>query len=249
MGTAILEELQRRSKRIQTWVKVLGLSVIGLVVAPVIYFAITGLVGLIVAAVVGLVAVNLLPVVAMKFANWKLKAIKAEASENPIETMQKVVDEREAEHKHFGDKLELEQAGIDTFANKVVTFKAKYPQDAPKFEEQLAARRESIRLKRLKYIELGKSIQVAKGQIERAQAIWDMSNLALASEAADRATTLNTYQRIRTEVAMDSVINRMNLSFADMQRAMDDAQIQSIEHDPSSTLEVLPSHVKENIQR
>ena len=45
-------------------------------------------IGLVIAAIVGLAIVMFTPVVAIKFANWRLQAIKAESRANPIETLQ-----------------------------------------------------------------------------------------------------------------------------------------------------------------
>ena len=60
------------------WIKVGLIGLFALVVSPIIFMVVKGLLGLLVAATVGLVAVNLAPVVSMKIANWKIKAIVAE---------------------------------------------------------------------------------------------------------------------------------------------------------------------------
>lgn len=57
------------------------------IISPIIFFAVKGLIGLALAGLIGLTIVNFAPVVAMKFANWKVKAITHEAKQNPIEKM------------------------------------------------------------------------------------------------------------------------------------------------------------------
>lgn len=81
-------DLEQKRKRIEGLVKIGGLCVIGLVVAPFIFLTIQGLLGLVLAAGISFTAINFVPWYAAKVANWRLKAIKHEASKNPIETLQ-----------------------------------------------------------------------------------------------------------------------------------------------------------------
>ena len=62
--------------------------VAGFLVAPYIWVAIGGLIGLIVAVVVILAAWMLRPVAFSFAANMRLKLIKSEAAKNPVETLQ-----------------------------------------------------------------------------------------------------------------------------------------------------------------
>jgi len=80
------------ANRWRTLVICIGVVVLGLIVAPVIFIAIYGLVGLTlalaIAAVVTLVGWATLPWLGTVAANWKLKLLKQEAAHNPVETMQ-----------------------------------------------------------------------------------------------------------------------------------------------------------------
>ena len=98
------EQRKARIKHLTT----LGLiAVTGLVVSPVIFLAIKGLVGLVVAGVIGLAIVQFTPVVAMKFANWKVKGIVAEAKENPIETLTNLLMEKRQAYDQFYHSVEV----------------------------------------------------------------------------------------------------------------------------------------------
>src|SRR4051812_46457614 len=79
---------EQRAKRLGSWVKVGSFVVLGLVVAPIVGLAIYGLMGIVVAALIGFTAIAVAPVVGMKLENAKLKALKAEARRNPVETLQ-----------------------------------------------------------------------------------------------------------------------------------------------------------------
>src|ERR1035441_6435880 len=87
MSTQTLTPEQRK-QRLETILKVVGVAVVGFIVAPFILQAIGGLIGLGVAAAIGFVGINFFSYFSMKVANWRLKAIKAEAMKNPCETLQ-----------------------------------------------------------------------------------------------------------------------------------------------------------------
>jgi hypothetical protein len=91
-----MNELEVKRKRIETAVKILALGVVGFFVAPFIFAAIGGMIGLAIAGVVGLVAINLAPSVAVAVANWRLKALKAVAAANPIETLENRYQDRQS---------------------------------------------------------------------------------------------------------------------------------------------------------
>ena len=89
-------DIELKRKRIETLVKYAALPVVGFFVAPFILVAIKGLIGLAVAAAVSLVVVNLAPAFAVTVANWRLKAIKAAAAMNPIETLENQYADKQA---------------------------------------------------------------------------------------------------------------------------------------------------------
>ena len=73
-----MDALDIRKARLSSAVK-WGLGIAAAVlISPVIFLAVQGLIGLALAGIVGLAIINFAPVLGMKFANWKLKAIKAD---------------------------------------------------------------------------------------------------------------------------------------------------------------------------
>ena len=97
--TTVERTPQQQASRWRTIVICVGAVILGLVVAPFIFVAIAGLVGLTVAlaiaAVVTLAGWALLPYAGMVAANWKIKLLKREASRNPVETMQNELKRRQ----------------------------------------------------------------------------------------------------------------------------------------------------------
>jgi hypothetical protein len=87
-------ELVQRKQRIKSIAQLGLLGFAGLLVSPFVFLAVKGVIGLALSAVIGLIIVNFAPVVGEVLGNAKIKAIKAEAARNPIETLQRQWGER-----------------------------------------------------------------------------------------------------------------------------------------------------------
>ena len=81
------QPLDPRARRWGVFAKYAALLVVGFAVAPFIWVAIGGLLGMIVAGVILLGTWMVLPAVEAAAANLRLKLIKGEASRNPVETL------------------------------------------------------------------------------------------------------------------------------------------------------------------
>ena len=113
---------EQKKKAIVKWGSIAAIGVVGLVVSPIIYFAIKGLFGLAVAAVMGAAVVFGAPPLLQKFANWKLKAMKSEAAANPIETFEREYTQRNAEIKLYSATLTGFLAELSTFVDQYEEF-------------------------------------------------------------------------------------------------------------------------------
>jgi len=209
------------------------------IISPVIFFAIKGLVGLVIAGVIGLAIVNFSPWLGVKFANWKIKAIKAEASKNPVETLQNVYIERQRQREVFKNQITNFRAKVSGFADKVETFKTSFPQDAPTFEKQLVQMRALLKRREQKYSRVKADLEKFAGVIQRADAIWQMGLAAAEMNAAAGVFDgEQMYERIKIETALDSVQESMNIAFSEMESDfMEGDDIVSIENNPSPSLQ------------
>lgn len=108
---------QARRKRIETIVKVAGLAVAGFVVAPFVYIAIQGLIGLTIAGFLSLCIIYATPVAASKLANWRLKLLKAEAMKNPVETLQNQYVKKTQALDDFREQIKIFSTQVLTFAD------------------------------------------------------------------------------------------------------------------------------------
>lgn len=217
-----LKELAVKKQRIASIAKWSLAAIAALLVAPVIFMVVTGAVGLISAAVVGLAVVNFAPAVSMKFANWKLKAIKAEANRNPIETLQNVFHVRMADKAAFKILITAFRTEVSGFADKVEVFKAQFPKDADKFARQLEGMNMLLARREAKYKHVKAELEQFEAEIQRADAIWQMSLAAQALNAAAGMESEDVYAKIKTETAIESVQHSLNKAFAEMQTELMD---------------------------
>jgi len=230
--------IEARKEKIATAVK-WGLGLLAaLVVSPIIFMVVKGLVGLAVAGVVGLALINFAPVVAMKFANWKLKAIKGEAARNPVETMQNVYQEKEAALAAFLRRIEDFAAEVANFADKLDGFKSEFPADAGKFEATLASMKRLLGVRRQRYTESKAMLASFAGEIRKAEAIWKMGLAAQAMTRAAGMTEDDFMQRLKAETAIDAVQSSLNRAMAELETSLMDEAPDALEHHPSNVIEM-----------
>lgn len=138
-----------------------------------------GLFALLLAIVMGLALVNFTPVIAMKFANWKLKAIKAEAAANPIETLQNLAQQEQQSL----DAAQLDLAGWDSDNQGMETGIAEYKRDFPgaqpsTMEETLAESKRCYGLAHQKYLDSVAALELFKVEIKRVDREWKLGQKA-----------------------------------------------------------------------
>lgn len=217
-------ELQRRRRRIVRGAQIALALVAGFVVAPVIFVAIKGAVGIAIAGALGIGVVNLAPVAGDKLANWRLRALKAEAGKNPIETLQRDYQQRQESLLHFRNAINAFSAAVQDFESKMDGFKAQFPKDAPKFEAQLVTMHKLLDVRRYRYREAKEALAEYESEITRADAIWKMGQEAAKMNAAAGMSDEDFVQKIKVETALDAVTNSMNTAFAELETSLIDEQ-------------------------
>lgn len=211
-------DLEQKRKQYEKIGKIGALGIAGFLVAPFIFFVIKGIIGLAIAAGVGLLLVNVgAPWFGSKLANWKLKALKHEASLNPIETLQNEHLSRMEKLQQFRDYIREFAAQVSTFAGKLDEFKEKFPKDAAQFDEQHQQMVALLSLRKNKYEEAKNNLSAFESEIQKAQAIWDMAQAAAKLNQAAGVNTDEFYAKIQVETALDSVQKSLGASFADLE--------------------------------
>ena len=165
---------EQKKKNAILAVKLLGGLGIGFVVAPFIFIAIQGIIGLIVAAAISFVCWKFTGWFAMKVGNWRLKAIKAEAMKNPIETLQNDFVRRQDALTKFRGSISKFTAEIANFADKLVGFNKQYPEEAEKFKGQLNKMKQLLSLRENKYREADRNLDEYINLIYASMKILDL---------------------------------------------------------------------------
>lgn len=228
-----LQELNKKRQQYATFVK-WGLVLLAIALAPFIMWAVKNLAIAAAAGAVGLAIVNFAPAVAMKFANWKLKAIKAEATKNPIETLQNVFRARTADKNAFRERITAFRSEVSGFADKVDLFKTQFPKDAERYVRQLEGMRNLLKRREQKYLQVKAELEQFELEIQRADAIWKMSLAAQAMNEAAGMESEDVYAKIKTETAIESVQQSLNLAFSEMETDL-------LESQPYETYVEIPS--------
>ena len=233
-------DTQAKRDRIALIAKI-GLGALGaLIISPIIFLVVKGIVGLIVAGVLGLALVNFAPVVAMKFANWKVKAIVGEARQNPIETLTNLLIVKRQAFQEFRTQVTNAATAEKDFAEKVRQFKIQYPARAPEFEGQLQSMHVLVEQKKVALQNAQIAIHQGEDKLKEMQAYWDMSQAAQRANAAANMDTGDLYEKLKADTACDAVFESMNKAFAqvDIASALETAPgIPNI----SSTLQITQS--------
>ena len=235
-----------KKQRLMTFIKWSVVLVACAVVAPVAYLAILGIAGVMVAGAIGLVGINLAPVVAMKLANLKIKAIVNEAKTNPIETLYVQSHEKRQASEVFKQSITAFSTEIKNFADQTKLFKTDYPEDAERFEKQLAAMHKLLQFRESRYRQLQVELDNFDKAIARAQAMWNMSQAAQKMNKMAGMETGDPFEKIKADSAINSVMSSMNKAFAEMETALlDNEEVQQasmmVTNDPRPTLTSLQS--------
>lgn len=213
-------DLDKTRHRWNLGIKVLLFLGLGFIVAPFIYTAIQGLIGLVVAAAVVLGVNFFVPVVADRAANLRINLIKSAAAKDPIPTLQRDYARRESALNDFKESIKTFAAAYLTFKDKLDQFKTDYPADAAKYDEMLTKMKQLLEVRKAKYVEAAASLNKYSSEIDRAKAIWDMGQEAAKMSNAAGMTNGDFMDKLRVETALDSVTMSMNTAFADLEDSL-----------------------------
>ena len=225
-----LEDINLKKDKLSRILMIAGMAAIGLIVAPIIFLTIQGIIGLAIAGAVGFSLVSFAPWFALKIANAKYRAIEAEkvshlkkvqdaAAENPIETMRNLLMQKHAAFLEFKKNVEIAVAARDTFAGKVEKFQSKYPARAAEFQSQLERMVDLVTRKKRALTDAQKSLEDGAMKMEEMQAYWEMSKDAIALNQAAGMDTGDAFEKLKADTACDAVVESMHRAFAQLEVA------------------------------
>lgn len=212
-------DIEAKRAAIKKWGRIGLVALAGFIVAPAIFIAIQGLIGLVIAGIISATIVTFTPWATMKFANWRVKAIVAEAKENPIETMINLIVANEKAFDVFKDNVTKSAAARDTFKQKCEIFSKNYPARAPEFQAQLTRMSELVERKKLALKQAQASLNEGKTKLDEMKAYWEMSKTAIELNKAAGMDTGDVFEKLKADTACDAVFSSMNTAFAQLEVA------------------------------
>lgn len=211
---------EQRKARIAGWAK-WGIGLAGAaLVAPFIFLAIKGAVGLIVATVLGAVIVHGAPILGMKLANWKLKGLKQEARQNPIETRQNIAIQARARIKDAEKELTTFATEVRNFADQVKTLRNSQPDDAADFDEQLRSLQRLLEIKRGRLSDAKLQADEFEAATDRAANKWKVAQAAIRMQKLSGSVAADEMDKLLAAESLDSVQSAMNHALAELDSAL-----------------------------
>lgn len=222
----------------------LGLAAAALL-APVIFLAVRGLVGLVVAGVVGLVLVHGAPLASRWMATVALQGFKGLARTNPIETRQLISQKRRGELEASLQAIRAFSAEVRNVENHAIALKQANDEVGynelyatfEKLDQVLEARKRAYQ----RAVEAADEYDKVTEKVARR---WKAAQAALKAQKLAGSAASKELDRIMSEEAVESVDTALNTVFADLETTLLSENI-AIEHKPTDVIEVSAVRVKE----
>lgn len=220
----------KEKQRLAKTVKFVLIGLFCAIAAPLAWLAVTGLAGML--AFMGIFAAGaaLSPVIALRLANFKYRALDAErvshvvkvcaaASENPIETIQLSYNGRVKDAAKFAISITEFRTEIKNYEGTVKEFEFEYPDEAITGHAQLTFMRTNLKDREDRYGVVQLELANLAALIRKMQALW---KLAMATQRMNQLSGMNTedeFAHIKNDAAVDSVMSNLNKAFAQMETA------------------------------
>ncbi len=217
-------DLELRRQRIEKWAKVLGLGAFGFFFAPFAVATITGLISLIVVSVIGLLVVNVgLPWFAVSLANWRLKALKAAAALNPIETLENQYSDRQNALMKIRDNIKQSYAVLQTLYSQIQEHNEKYPNKPSQFIDKYTKLKQLVELRGNKYKQAQNNLVSFADLIDEKRSDWKIAQTM--AEASKLANVGEDFQsKLLKDTALNTIQDGLNLAFSELETSLLDEQ-------------------------
>lgn len=215
-----------------------GVAVIACaIIAPVVYLAIKGLVGLTVAIALGIVILQFAPVFADKIANLRMKATIHEAKTNPIETLKNQIIKRQQELESQRAAIEEYDARVSTFAGEVERVRKQYPADTAKYDALLENMRTILARRSAAYKSAEAALREFIAEVKKQESLWELAKAAQATKQGS-TTGKDVIEDLMADAAFRSVELELNRSMASLRTEL-------LTNDDPHTIDMPMTQIKE----
>ena len=212
-------DLEQKRKRIELLVKVVGLGVIGFLVAPFIYATIQGIVGLAVAGVILVVGINLMPAFGALVANWRLKALKAVAAADPIATLENRYRDRQEALGRMRENIKQSYAVLQGLHAQIQEHNEKYPHRPSQYLTKYTKLQALVANRGQKYKQAQKNLAAYGELIDEKRSDWKIAQtMAEASKLANVGEDFTS--KLLQDTALITIQDGLNMAFSELETSM-----------------------------
>lgn len=212
---------QRKRQVIEKVVK-WGVGLLGAaVISPIVFLAVKGLVGLLVAFAVGFVAINFAPVFATVVSNLAMKAFVAAIGANPIETMQNLYVEKVGELNQAAKNIRDFETELLNFHDQVTDVRNQYPDDVQTYtniEDKMTVALSEMKTEQSAAVD---ELNTFQAKIKKAKSLFNLAKSANAMLEKSQSAQAEVYAQIKEQVAFDTVRTDLNRAFANLNSAVE----------------------------
>lgn len=212
---------EQQKARFERIAKIGVILVVGYAASSFILAAIGGLIGLGIAAGIAVAGVNLAPVLAMKMANIRMKAIMDEARKHPIETMLTIYTDNMKTIKEADDKIRKLAARLLDFRDKAKEFSVRYPQRAAQYNQMITNMQAVLDRWVAKQRTAKSNAKLYADKIEEAKAVYEMGKEAAGLQELVGDAEKEVTQNILKQVSFDEVNHTFNMAVAELSLDVD----------------------------
>lgn len=205
-------------------VKYGALSLAALVISPIIFAIVKGVVGLALAAVVLLVLNALAPAFSVWLGQLKYGAMRAVISRAPVDALVQRLDERWKAIGTAAEALKAQAAELQQFKAKVSQYVRDWPEEAQAMQEKLAAYEKLFALRTDMFKRAKQDTQEFARKVDKAEAVYSMA-LADQKLAKSFGKQRDFDAYFREKVAFEEIDKASATSLASLQMALLDEEL------------------------
>ncbi len=221
-----MNELETKRQRIEKWTKIAAFFGLCIALGPIYIILLQGiaaLFALVISAVVAFTAINLIPALSRHVANWRLKALKAVAAANPIETLENRYQELQTALNGTRDNIKKSYAVLQTLDSQIETHKTSFPDRPSQHLEKRDKLKALVQLRGDKYKEAKENLNKFANVIEEKRSDWEIAKtMAEASKLANAGEEFQS--KLMQDTALNTIQDGLNLAFAELETSLLDEQ-------------------------
>lgn len=214
--------IEERGKRIEKVVKVVGVAAVCIALSPVYVIMLHGmaaLTALIIFTGIGSVAMSFLPVAARWLANMRLKALKAVAAANPIETLENIFSAKKDALDQSRDSIKQFQCVVNQLYASIQEHDEQYPNTPSPYNAKYQKLEALLVLRGKNYEKAYKQLGQFHLLIDEKRSDWKIAqSFAKANELAKVGEDFTS--QMMQDQAVGRIQDGLNMAFAELDASL-----------------------------